>query len=47
MIWPTLAISGTRIFEHAMIDGTIVRVYRQGTSARGVIVRRSAVRAMV
>ena len=40
------ALSGDPDFESALIDGTIVKVHRHGTGARGgLAVRRSASRA--
>ena len=41
-----LALSGDPDFEYALIDGTIVKVHRHGTGARGGLkIRRSASRA--
>lgn len=40
------ALSGDRDFEYALIDGTIVKVHRHGTGARGgLTIRPSADRA--
>ncbi len=40
------ALSGDPDFEYALIDGTIIKVHRHGTGARGgLTIRRSASRA--